>query len=83
MSTTKIATEQWQKLYEYLRAHPHAYARKEEACRRYVDGVFWIMRTGVQWRELPERYGNWGSAYTVFAPCEKVSLKVRLSPSFV
>lgn len=26
-----------------------------------LNGIFWILHTGAQWRELPERYGNWKS----------------------
>ena len=29
--------------------------------RTTLDGIFWILRTGAQWRELPERYGKWKS----------------------
>ncbi len=27
--------------------------------RTTLDGILWILHTGAQWRELPERYGNW------------------------
>jgi transposase len=26
--------------------------------RRVLDGVFWIARTGAQWRDLPEEFGK-------------------------
>ena len=29
--------------------------------RRFINGVFWILRTGAPWRDLPEIYGNWNS----------------------
>jgi transposase len=29
--------------------------------RTTLNGIFWILHTGAQWRELPERYGNWSS----------------------
>jgi transposase len=25
--------------------------------RRILNGIFWIMRSGAPWRDLPERYG--------------------------
>jgi transposase len=26
--------------------------------RRVLDAVFWLMRTGAPWRDLPEAFGN-------------------------
>lgn len=34
--------------------------------RLMFDGILWILRTGAPWRDLPERYGRWGSVYHRF-----------------
>ena len=34
--------------------------------RLVLDGVFWIARTGVPWRDLHEHFGKWGSVYRQF-----------------
>lgn len=34
--------------------------------RLVLDGVFWIARTGAQWRDLPGYFGKWGSVYRQF-----------------
>ena len=31
--------------------------------RTTLNGIFWMLHTGAQWRELPERYGNWKSVH--------------------
>jgi transposase len=31
--------------------------------RRVLDAVFWQMRTGAPWRDLPEEFGNWNSIF--------------------
>ena len=31
--------------------------------RKFINGVFWILRTGAPWRDLPSRYGKWGTVY--------------------
>ena len=59
MST--IRDDQWSKIYKFLRQCPGVYAGKEAECQRFIEGVHWVMRTGAQWRELPERYGKWNS----------------------
>jgi len=34
--------------------------------RRTLDGIFWIMRTGAPWRDLPQEFGPWNSVYQQF-----------------
>lgn len=34
--------------------------------RLRLDGVFWIARTGAQWRDLPEVFGKWSTVYRQF-----------------
>jgi transposase len=34
--------------------------------RLVLNGIFWIARTGAQWRDLPEEFGKWDSVYRQF-----------------
>ncbi len=34
--------------------------------RQYINGVFWILRTGAPWRDLPPCYGNWKNVHRRF-----------------
>lgn len=34
--------------------------------RLFVDAVLWVARTGAPWRDLPDRFGNWNSAWRRF-----------------
>jgi transposase len=45
--------------------HPHG-GRPWAEHRKYLNGIFWILHTGAQWRELPTRYGKWNSVYCRF-----------------
>lgn len=67
MSTVKIPDEQWSKIVSFLRSCPSVHVGQEAACRRFVEGVLWIARSGAQWRLLPGSYGNWNSVYKRFA----------------
>ena len=31
--------------------------------RQFIDGVFWILRTGAPWRDLPSEYGHWKNVH--------------------
>jgi len=35
--------------------------------RTLVDAVLWVLFSGAPWRDLPERYGPWQTAYRRFA----------------
>lgn len=28
-----------------------------------LNGIFWVLRTGAPWRDLPERYGKWKTCH--------------------
>ncbi len=71
MSTNKIADHQWQQLYAFLQGHPRVYAGQEEKCRRFVEAVHWILRTGAQWRELPADLGKWNTVFKRYAGWEE------------
>ncbi|WP_415924724.1 transposase [Streptomyces sp. AK08-01B] len=34
--------------------------------RQLIDGIRFRTRTGVPWRDVPERYGPWGRVYDLF-----------------
>jgi transposase len=34
--------------------------------RQVVDGIFWILRTGSPWRDLPKEFGAWQTVWRLF-----------------
>ena len=65
-----IEDEVWNKIYEYLlgfKATREIYIKDEESCRRFVEAVFWMARSGSQWRMLPKEFGSWIAIYRRFA----------------
>ena len=68
MTTVRLTDEQWTKIRAFLRSDPRAYlGRDENNCRRFVEAVLWIDRSGAQWRLLPTEYGHWNTVYKRFA----------------
>lgn len=31
--------------------------------RAVLNGMFWVLNSGAQWRDMPERYGEWETVY--------------------
>jgi transposase len=63
MSQVKLSDEQWTKLVKLLRQDERAYVGDEGECRRFVEAVLWITRSGASWRLLPAEYGRWNTVY--------------------
>ena len=67
MTDIRLSDADWGKLREFLRQEPHAYlGRDETSCRRFLDAVKWMSRSGAQWRLLPAEFGAWNSVYKRF-----------------
>ena len=61
-----LTDEQWARLEPHLprRAQGRKAARGD---RLFVEAVVFRAKTGVPWRDLPERFGPWKSVYNRFA----------------
>src|SRR5258708_38438073 len=57
----------WQTIYPFLKTCPGIYVGDELKCRRFVEAVLWIARSGDPWRLLPREYGKWNSLFKRFA----------------
>jgi transposase len=46
--------------------------------RRVLNGIFWVLRAGAPWRDLPNRYGPYTTAYNRFNRWRKAGVWYRL-----
>jgi len=46
--------------------------------RVVLDGIFWRIRTGAPWRDLPERYGKWQTVYSRFRRWQRAGIWERV-----
>jgi transposase len=67
MRTVKLPQDEWTKILAFLRTCSGIRIGKVATCRRFVEGVLWMARSGAQWRLLPAEYGNWNAVYKRFA----------------
>lgn len=43
-----------------------------------MEAVLWIARTGSPWRDLPERFGNWSTAFLRFREWREADVFKRI-----
>jgi transposase len=60
----ELTDAQWARLAPLLPPRKAGKRRKDD--RLVINGILWKLATGAPWRDLPEWYGPWQSAYTRF-----------------
>lgn len=66
MTKVKLKASEWHKTRVFLDETAEVYVGQEKRCRKFIEGVLWLLRSGSQWRLLPKKYGNWNSVYKRF-----------------
>ena len=61
-----MSDEEWAFFEPFVTVRGPGSGRPPRDHRRVLDGIFWIARTGSQWRDLPEVFGKWSSVYRQF-----------------
>ena len=51
--------------------------------RRFLNGVFWVLRTGAPWRDMPPQYGNWNSVFQRFRRWRNANVWERILEAVV
>lgn len=66
MGRGDLTNEQWAKLEPLLPGGKKSGRPPKHSKRQLVNGIRFRVRTGVQWRDLPDRYGPWQTVYGLF-----------------
>jgi transposase len=61
-----ISDRVWGLLESSLPGRKGAWGGKAKDNRLFINAVFWILRTGAPWRDLPPDYGDWKNTHRRF-----------------
>src|SRR5271154_4921586 len=61
MARFDLSDQEWAIISPLLPNKPRGVSRQDD--RRVLNGIFWTLRTGSPWRDLPERYGPYTTIY--------------------
>ena len=76
--SVKLTDEQLEKILPVLRTFHEIRLGLPRQIRRFLEAVLWMPRTGAQWRNLPQEYGNWNTVYKRFARWSKLDVFEKL-----
>lgn len=76
MARFDLSDQEWKVIAPLLPNRPRGVARADD--RRVLNGIFYILRTGSPWRDLPERYGPYTTAYNRFNRWAKGGVWLRV-----
>jgi transposase len=62
----EIADADWDRVRHLLPGQPGQHGGVAEDNRRFINAVLYVAKTGIPWRDLPERLGNWNSQWRRF-----------------
>lgn len=61
-----ISDAVWKKFAPHLPGRAGSWGGLAHDNRLFINAVFWIMRTGAPWRDLPPDFGGWSNAHRRF-----------------
>lgn len=78
MRRYELTDRQWEMIADLMPTPSRRGGRPWRDHRQVLNGIMWILHTGAQWREMPERYGPWKSIYGRFRRWQRSGLFDRL-----
>jgi putative transposase len=79
--STDLTEAQWAFLLPLLPArkwHPGGPGRPPCDLRRVINGILYLLKTGCQWRMVPQEFGNWSTIYAYFKRWRRAGVWAKL-----
>ena len=58
-----LRDDQWERISSHIIGDERTRGSSGRDNRMFVEAVLWIVRTGSPWRDLPDVFGDWSSAF--------------------
>lgn len=72
--TSDLTDNEWQ-LIDYCFPKPGRHGRpREHPYRELINGIFYVVKTGCQWRNVPSDLPRWGTVYHYFRFWKRIGL---------
>jgi transposase len=78
-----ISDKVWKLLEAHLPGRKGEWGGVAYDNRKFINAVFWILRTGAPWRDLPPDYGDWKNTHRRFCRWRDKGIWERLLEQLV
>ena len=78
-----ISDRMWGLIEPHLPGRRGQWGGIAEDNRRFINAVFWILRTGAPWRDLPPDLGGWGNPHRRFIRWRDAGVWERLLEALI
>ncbi|WP_274426101.1 IS5 family transposase [Chelativorans sp. YIM 93263] len=75
---SNVTDEQWSIVEPLLPKPKRRGRRRRISLRSVIDAIFYLLRTGCQWRQLPREFPVWSTVYWYFRKWQRAGIWVRL-----
>lgn len=76
MARFELSDAEWSVIAPLLPNKPRGVPRVDD--RRVLNGIFYILRTGAPWRDVPDRYGPYTTVYNRYNRWAKAGVFLRI-----
>jgi len=76
----ELTDYEWAAIKASLPNKPRGVPRVND--RRVLNGIFWVLRSGAPWRDLPDNFGPYTTCYNRFVRWRRAGVWDRLMNAF-
>ena len=77
----ELTDYEWAAIKPMLPNKPRGVPRVND--RRVLNGIFWVLRSGAPWRDLPENYGPYTTCYNRFVRWRRAGIWSRIMETLI
>ncbi len=72
----ELTNYEWTAIKSFLPNKPRGVPRVDD--RRVLNGIFWVLRSGAPWRDLPDDFGPYTTCYNRFVRWRRAGVWTRI-----
>jgi transposase len=72
----ELSDDEWATIKPMLPSKPRGVPRVND--RRVLNGIFWVLRSGAPWRDLPTNFGPYTTCYNRFVRWRRAGVWSRI-----